>query len=105
MPLAALCRYSRLVTDGGGKVSAALHPIVTRERVAQFLLGLLRKVSQYDDLCIELMPLNGQTGIVVRAGDHIETVLFVRTRQDLIHSLYFVRNPEKLRFVEAPDTP
>lgn len=89
-----------LVSDGGGKAFAAIHPIETAERVARFLLGLSRKGPAYQDgvTSVELTSLNGQTGIVIRIGNDI-SVFMLHLRQDKIKNLYIVRNPDKLQRV------
>lgn len=89
-----------LISDGGGKTSAATHPIQTPERVARFLLGLFNQVSNLgENVQIELTPLNGQTGLVVRKDGVIETVLHIHVEKNAIGNLYFVRNPDKLQHI------
>lgn len=91
-----------LLSDGGGKAFAAVHPIATRDRVARFLLGVVRKAEQDEmDFQVEVRHLNGQTGFVIRTGEHIETVGFLHIEHNMIRGVYFIRNPDKLRFVEA----
>jgi len=41
--LALLDKDAVLISDGGGKVSAAIYPIVSAERIARFLLGVERR--------------------------------------------------------------
>jgi RNA polymerase sigma-70 factor (ECF subfamily) len=98
--LALLTEDVVLISDGGGKRSAATHPIETPERVASFLLGLFQKASNLEEnVQIELTPLNGQTGLVVRTDGVIETVLFIHVENNAIGNLYFVRNPDKLQHI------
>ncbi|WP_312473294.1 RNA polymerase sigma factor SigJ [Neobacillus sp.] len=98
--LALLAEDVVLISDGGGKRSAATHPIETPERVASFLLGLFKKASNLgENVQIELTPLNGQTGLVVRTDGVIETVLFIHVVNNAIGNLYFVRNPDKLQHI------
>ncbi|BBH20333.1 RNA polymerase sigma factor SigJ [Paenibacillus baekrokdamisoli] len=85
-----------LISDGGGKITAAAHPIETPERVARFLLGLLQKVAE-EDVQIELKPLNGQTGLIVRMNGVTQTVVLLHVEDNAISNLYFVRNPDKLQ--------
>lgn len=93
-----------LLSDGGGKVLAAVHPIVTRDRVARFLFGLIRQAAQDEvSFQVEVRPLNGQTGFVIRTGEHIDTVGFLHIEHHTIRSVYFIRNPDKLRFIKASD--
>lgn len=98
MVVSMLAKDVVLVSDGGGKASAAVHPIESRDHVARFLFGLIRKVPQYEGgMHLELRDLNGQTGIVVRLGESIETVALMHVKRNTICNLYFVRNPDKLK--------
>ncbi|NRR24269.1 RNA polymerase sigma-70 factor [Brevibacillus sp. MS2.2] len=97
--LTLLATDAVMLSDGGGKVTAALHPILSSERVASFLLGLMRSFSKRSDFSVELAPLNNQTGFVIRLDGRIDTVVFLHIEQGVIRNLYFVRNPDKLRFV------
>jgi RNA polymerase sigma-70 factor (TIGR02957 family) len=86
-----------LVSDGGGKAFAAVHPIESRDLVARFLLGLIRKVPYYEGgVHVEMRDINGQTGLVVRSGEGIEVVALMHVERNSIRNLYFVRNPDKL---------
>ncbi|MDX1807241.1 MAG: RNA polymerase sigma factor SigJ [Paenisporosarcina sp.] len=87
-----------LISDGGGKAFAAVKPIESPNLVARFLLGLVRKAQHYEGgIYVEMRDINGQTGIVVRSGEGIETVLLMHVEGNSIRNLYFVRNPDKLR--------
>jgi len=98
--LALLAEDVVLIADGGGKKSTATHPIQTPEHVARFLLGLFNLVSNLgENVQIELTPLNGQTGLVVRTDGMLETVLLIHVENNAIGSLYFVRNPDKLQHI------
>ncbi|MED1780820.1 RNA polymerase sigma-70 factor [Brevibacillus fortis] len=99
--LTLLATDAVLLSDGGGKVTAALHPILSGERVASFLLGLMRSFSKRADFSVELAPLNNQTGVVIRQDGKIDTLVFLHIEHGAIHNLYFVRNPDKLRFVDS----
>ena len=97
--LTLLATDAVLLSDGGGKVTAALHPILSGERVASFLLGLMRSLSKRPDFSVELAPVNNQTGFVIRLDGRIDTVVFLQIERGVIRNLYFVRNPDKLRFI------
>ncbi|MGG3312281.1 RNA polymerase sigma factor SigJ [Paenibacillus lautus] len=90
-----------LVSDGGGKVLAAVEPIKTREHVARFLLGPVRNLATIgEEIAIELVQFNGQPAIVIRSQEGvIHTVGLFHIQGDLIHNVYFVRNPDKLNHV------
>lgn len=97
--LSLLDKDAVLLTDGGGKVSAALHPIRSAERIAQFLVGLQRKFYAHRNLQPELVSMSGQTGLVFREGGKPETVVLFAFHNGVADRLYFVRNPEKLQFL------
>ncbi|MBP2000859.1 RNA polymerase sigma-70 factor (ECF subfamily) [Paenibacillus shirakamiensis] len=89
-----------LVSDGGGKVSAAVHPITSRDLVTRFLLGLVRKSAHEEEgIQVAIRELNGQTGVVIQTTQGVETVVLMHVEGDLLRHLYFVRNPEKLNHV------
>ncbi|OZQ61089.1 RNA polymerase subunit sigma-24 [Paenibacillus sp. VTT E-133280] len=89
-----------LVSDGGGKAFAAVHPIESRNLVARFLIGLIRKAPHYEGgMHVEMTDINGQTGLVVRSGEGIEVVVLIHVERNAICNLYFVRNPDKLRLL------
>ncbi|MFC1436811.1 RNA polymerase sigma factor SigJ [Streptacidiphilus sp. N1-10] len=80
-------------SDGGGKVRAALRPVVGRDKVARLFLGLLRKEPE-----VELVEedVNGAPGLAVRIADAIVAVLTMDVRDGLITDLWMVVNPDKL---------
>lgn len=88
-----------LISDGGGKAWAAVHPIRSAERVARFLLGIVKKAPDYEgDMEIELTDINGQTGVLVRTERKITTAVLLHVEAGTIQQVYFVRNPDKLTF-------
>jgi RNA polymerase sigma-70 factor (ECF subfamily) len=90
----------RVITDGGGKVRAALNAIDGAERVAQFLVNGTRKhpgAWWRDDFTLRFAMINGLPGIVVDAPEGpVQTAAF-EIEGDVIRALYVVRNPDKLR--------
>ena len=90
----------RVVTDGGGKVRAALEVIDGADRVARFLVGVTRKhPGQWwrDDFTVRFATINGLPGVIVDAPDGpVQTTTF-ELEGDVIRALYIVRNPDKLR--------
>jgi RNA polymerase sigma factor (sigma-70 family) len=88
-----------LITDGGGKAQATVNPIITRDRVARFLLGPIRQLSTIEGAAVEIDRINGQPGIILRSSEGIHTVVMLHVEGDLIRNLYVVRNPDKLKHV------
>ncbi|WP_078382091.1 RNA polymerase sigma factor SigJ [Sutcliffiella halmapala] len=89
-----------MVSDGGGKVTAAFDPIETRDLVAQFLLGPVRQASMIDGIShIEISQINEQPAFILRSSEGIHTVGMVHMEKNLIRNIYIVRNPDKLKHV------
>lgn len=80
-----------LVSDGGGRVSAALRPIHGADKVLRFLAGV-----QPADAVLEVHPVNGSTGLVVLVDGRVDSVVTADLTDGLVSSIYVVRNPDKL---------
>ncbi|OXL82402.1 RNA polymerase subunit sigma-24 [Paenibacillus sp. SSG-1] len=96
--LSLLTEDVMLVSDGGGKVTAATRPIQTRDQVARFLAAVFEGIQPYDqgNLHSEIAPLNGGSGIVIRSGDDTVKAVFMQLRGGKLSRVYIVRNPDKL---------
>ena len=61
--------------DGGGKAPAIKTPIFGRNRVARFLMGLVRQAPEMG-VRLELVEVNGQPGLrALDAHEQVVTVL------------------------------
>lgn len=86
----------RVITDGGGKVAAALNVLEGADRAARFLLGTARK-GWREDFTIRWAMINGLPGVIVIGPEGpVQTAAF-EIEGDLIRALYVIRNPDKLR--------
>ena len=94
---AMLTEEAVLVSDGGGKAIAALRPILGRDHVARFLLGVARKLAQRGPVETQLARVNGQPGLLVRGVNGLTTFALEPDEEGRIGALYVVRNPDKLR--------
>jgi RNA polymerase sigma factor (sigma-70 family) len=92
--VAMLDPSAAIVTDGGGIVSAALAPVSGPESIAKLLVGAF---DRQPGLRLEMATVNGEPGLVGRAGDEIVAVIAFGIGRGLIRDLWVVRNPEKLR--------
>ncbi|WML42730.1 RNA polymerase sigma factor SigJ [Neobacillus sp. PS3-40] len=89
-----------LVSDGGGKVSAVVDPIETRNNVAEFLFGPVRQASMVEGISqIEISQINGQPALILRSNEGIHTVGMLHIENNLIRNIYLIRNPDKLKHV------
>ncbi|MFC4115934.1 RNA polymerase sigma-70 factor [Nonomuraea zeae] len=78
--------------DGGGRVRAALRPIIGRRKVAIFMRSLVLRYTFTDAQVIEV---NGHPAIWMRVGDSDQLVV-LEVRDGLIKDIYSMRNPDKL---------
>jgi RNA polymerase sigma-70 factor (ECF subfamily) len=81
-------------SDGGGKVSAARRPVLGADRVARFLLGIGAKVLP--DETIEIISVNGASGLGLRRGDVLTAVVSLTVASGLITRVDVIRAPDKL---------
>ncbi|WP_135555724.1 RNA polymerase sigma-70 factor [Paenibacillus cymbidii] len=95
--LAALADDAVLYSDGGGKVKAAVQPILGPDRIARFSFGLLAKAGE--SFSFRLATVGGQPGIVTYEEGNVTAVFTFRLVQDRIANIYIIVNPDKLRRV------
>ena len=99
--LATLANDVTLWTDGGGKMTAALRPIVGAEQVAAFILGIMRKIPSTNQRAL----VNGQPGLTIMT-ERGASVLTLDIVDGQIQAIRVVANPDKLRaLASAPDRP
>ncbi|WP_214414064.1 RNA polymerase sigma factor SigJ [Sphaerisporangium fuscum] len=82
------------IADGGGLVSAVLHPIEGGEQIARYMVGI---IDLAPDLVILERTVNGQPGLVAQQDGVTVLVMAVDVAGDRIKHLWAVRNPDKLR--------
>ncbi|MGM1063834.1 sigma-70 family RNA polymerase sigma factor [Saccharothrix sp. Mg75] len=88
-----------VVGDGGGKARTAVNVVSGADKVARFLLGLVRR---YGGLPIGRPVLvNGDLGVLIPAtGDVTERVSAFVVRDGLVAGVYDMSNPDKLGHVD-----
>ncbi|MFB6619150.1 RNA polymerase sigma-70 factor [Streptomyces sp. NPDC085524] len=84
---------AKYVGDGGGVVSSALRPILGRDKVARFAVGIMARYG--DDLAITFAEVNGSPTLLF--GDL--GIFQVEIEDGLVSGLRTVTNPEKLEFL------
>lgn len=100
--VALLSPNAELVTDGGGKATAALNIIAGAEKVARFFLGLSRKVPP--ELIWSPMRVNGAPGVLMALGGEPYALWSFATDGERITGLFAQRNPDKLGRFDKPAT-
>lgn len=83
-----------LYSDGGGKVKAAVRPIVSLSNVLALLNGIIKKVEE--DFYFEVKNVNGQPAIVIYMNNTIYSIISFYVSNDKINEIYMTSNPEKL---------
>ena len=82
------------ISDGGGVVSAKLHPIEGGEQVARSLLEFAGLAL---DLTLLERTVNGKPGLVIQQEGVTLAVMAFDVVGEKIKHIWAVRNPEKLR--------
>lgn len=86
-----------IVSDGGGKVRAAINPILGIKRTLAFFEGLASKGVFREGF--EAASINGEPGILRR--QHGEVTMVITTEREpessRIRTIFLVLNPDKLR--------
>jgi RNA polymerase sigma-70 factor (ECF subfamily) len=82
------------IADGGGLVSASLHPVDGAEQIARYLVGLAELAGTLD---LREHTVNGQAGLVAIHEGVTAAVYAFDIADDRIQRVWVVRNPEKLR--------
>ncbi|OPA76185.1 hypothetical protein BVG16_18430 [Paenibacillus selenitireducens] len=88
-----------LLTDGGGRVRAAINPIYGKARILAFLEGIYAKGSYAGTK--KLISVNGQQGAWIVTKDQILTIVCFQFDPQLhkAQHIYFMKNPDKLTHV------
>jgi RNA polymerase sigma-70 factor (ECF subfamily) len=95
----------RIVTDGGGKVRAALNVIEGADRAARFLIDVTRERPDAwwrKDFRSRFATINGLPGVIVEGSEGAVQTAAIEIEGDVIRAIYVVRNPDKLRHLAAP---
>jgi RNA polymerase sigma factor (sigma-70 family) len=82
------------ITDGGGLVSAALHPIEGAEQIGRYYVDIAGRT--HGNVTILERTVNGQPGLVAQQDDVTVTVYAFDLAGDRIKHIWAVRNPDKL---------
>lgn len=87
-----------LWSDGGGQVAATLKPLHGVVKIARFLQAIHRRYGKLGvSQSAELVQVNGQPGIIYTLDGDIDSVVAVEIADSRVQTLYFLRNPSKLK--------
>lgn len=89
-----------VVSDGGGKVAAALNPLVGIESASLFLAGI------YNKFYADREPVHGwvnhHPALFYYDNGQLITCMIFEMSGELIHRVYIMRNPDKMGALAAP---
>ncbi len=97
--LALLANDIVTYADSGGKVPAARNPIYGADKVARFLLSMVRKAP--DSFTLRVANINGRPGIVNCINHQPYAIITLEIVDGRIQEIDIVANPDKLRGVSA----
>ena len=80
-------------SDGGGLAVAAPRPIVGRERVAKFVVGVLTKT--WSDAALDGVEANGRAAVLVSRQGKALGILTIGVSTDGVDRAFWVVNPNK----------
>ena len=83
--------------DGGGKVLAALRPVVGIDAVMRLWLSLAHKAPA--DLSITFEEVNGQPAVISWIGDRVYDVVSFEVVDGKIQAIRGILNPDKLTYI------
>ncbi|MFC7678914.1 hypothetical protein [Paenibacillus sp. GCM10028914] len=92
--LELISNHVTLYSDGGGKVTAAIRPIVSITNVLALLYGVIKKAPE--DFYFEVKNINYQPAIVISMNGKIQSILSFYISNEKIVEMYITMNPEKL---------
>jgi RNA polymerase sigma-70 factor (ECF subfamily) len=96
---AVLAADAVVVSDGGGKVRAAVRPVHGASEAARFVAALLTG-QPGTDLAVE--PVNGRAGLVLRRVGQTVAVVSLSVAGAKVTAVWVVLNPDKLRSWHRP---
>jgi RNA polymerase sigma-70 factor, ECF subfamily len=88
------------ISDGGGKARAALKPVLGRDAVARFVLAVIGRHAA--EMRFEHVNVNGENGLALYFGEHLLSIMSIRTDGAHILEVFATLNPEKLSQIGVP---
>ncbi len=88
-----------LITDGGGKRTAARRPIEGAEKVARFMAAIARR--PYEGVAVEEMDyeqayVNGVPALIAWAGGEVLSMVAIEVADGRVRTVHVIANPDKL---------
>ncbi|MBJ7986288.1 sigma-70 family RNA polymerase sigma factor [Bacillus cereus] len=80
--------------DGGGKVTTAINPIYSADRIIRLFFGIAKKFPA--EYIVDYKMVNGAPGVIVTINNKVTYVLSFAFENEKISSIYKMVNLEKL---------
>ena len=93
----------RMWSDGGGKVPAARRPLVGRDEVLNFLVGVQRTAETAGltrEASLTIEDVNAEPALMLRVDQRLESVFVLSLENETISAIRVVRNPDKLAHID-----
>jgi len=90
-------------SDGGGKAASARRPLIGRDQVLNFLIGLRRTAQSAGiirDVSLQIDEVNSEPALILRVGKRLESIFVFTIEDDAIAAIRVVRNPDKLAHID-----
>ncbi|HDR8184262.1 TPA: sigma-70 family RNA polymerase sigma factor [Bacillus thuringiensis] len=81
-------------SDGGGKVTTAINPIYSADKIIRLLFGIAKRLTE--EYTVEFKKVNGTPGVIVSINNKVTYVLSFTFENEKISNIYMMVNPEKL---------
>jgi RNA polymerase sigma factor (sigma-70 family) len=86
-----------VISDGGGKASAALHPLLGKSKVVKFIIGVYKKFYSSKETRIEKSSVNHHPAILYYQNNKLTNCQVFDVENGHISRIWFIRNPDKLQ--------
>ena len=83
-----------LKADGGGKVTTAINPIYSADRIIRLFFGIAQRLTE--EYTVDFKMVNGIPGVIVTINNKVTYVLSFAFEDEKISNIYMMVNPEKL---------
>jgi RNA polymerase sigma-70 factor (ECF subfamily) len=94
-----LTRDVGMWSDGGGKATAARRPLLGRDDVVNFLVGLHRigvAAGLLGNASLDIEDMNFEPALVLRVGGRLESIFVLSIEDGVVSGIRVMRNPDKL---------
>ncbi|SCM94836.1 RNA polymerase ECF-type sigma factor [Bacillus mycoides] len=80
--------------DGGGKVTTAINPIYSADKIIRLFFGIAKRLPE--KYSVDFKIVNGAPGVIVTINNKVTYVLSFAFEDEKISNIYMMVNPEKL---------